>query len=79
MYNISYVVVVADAPGPLHYGVRCDGCDGEVRGIRYKCLNCPDYDLCNKCKATGMHSEHEMVTINHPLPEVSFFLSAEIV
>lgn len=57
------------APGPLHYGVTCDGCEGEVRGIRYKCLNCPDYDLCNKCKATGMHSEHEMVTINHPLPE----------
>jgi len=57
----------------LHPGVTCDGCEGEVRGIRYKCLNCPDYDLCSGCKATGMHSEHKMFTIEHPLPMVSFF------
>jgi len=62
---------------PLHYGVTCDGCEGEVRGVRYKCLNCLDYDLCSNCKATGIHSEHEMVAIDHPLPVVSF-LSVEI-
>ena len=62
----------------LHFGVTCDGCEGEVRGVRYKCLNCPDYDLCSKCKATGMHSEHEMNVIDHPLPFVSSFLLVEV-
>ena len=64
------------APEPLHFGVTCDGCEGEVHGIRYKCLTCPDYDLCSKCKTTGLHSEHEMVAIDipFPVPEVSSLL-----
>lgn len=57
----------SSAPEPLHVGVTCDGCEGEVRGVRYKCLNCPDYDLCSGCKVTGMHSEHEMAAMEHPL------------
>jgi len=58
---------------PLHYGVTCDGCEGDIRGVRYKCMNCPDYDLCGNCKTAGMHSEHEMFVIEHALPMVSFF------
>ena len=55
----------------LHPGVTCDGCNGEVRGIRYKCKVCPDYDLCTICKAAGMHNEHEMITIERPRMPVS--------
>jgi len=58
-------------PEPLHAGVTCDGCEGEVRGIRYRCLVCDDYDLCGSCKATGMHGDHEMLTMEHPMPAVS--------
>jgi len=58
----------ASAPEPLHVGVTCDGCEGEVRGVRYKCLSCPDYDLCSRCKATGLHSEHQLMPIDRPLP-----------
>ncbi|XP_016981212.1 E3 ubiquitin-protein ligase KCMF1 [Drosophila rhopaloa] len=44
----------------LHWNVNCDGC-GTTRLIhyRYKCLRCPDYDLCSACHeggvATGAH------------------------
>jgi len=50
----------------LHPFVTCDGCNGEIRGIRFKCKVCPDYDLCSKCKASGLHPEHEMFTIERP-------------
>jgi len=65
------------APEPLHIGVTCDGCEGEVRGIRYKCMNCPDYDLCRGCKTTGMHSEHDMAVIEHPLQMVRLLVNCQ--
>jgi len=56
----------SDGADVLHPFVTCDGCNGEVRGIRYKCKVCPDYDLCVQCKSTGIHSEHEMLAIERP-------------
>jgi len=47
----------------LHLGVICDSCDGEVRGSRYKCTKCPDYDLCANCSTAGHHTEHVMIRI----------------
>lgn len=49
-----------------HNGVICDGCQGPVVGSRYKCLMCPNYDLCERCSLTGIHSEHNMMKISKP-------------
>jgi len=69
---------VPPVPESLHVGVICDGCEGEVRGIRYTCLVCDDYDLCSGCKATGMHGDHEMLAMEHPMPKVSLLVSCNL-
>jgi len=50
--------------GEEHPNVSCDGCEGPVRGYRYKCLVCPDYDLCAKCERKGLHSGHNMMRMS---------------
>ena len=49
-----------------HLNVLCDVCETVVKGIRYKCSVCPDYDLCATCEAKGHHSEHVMLKIRKP-------------
>lgn len=56
------------APPPaLHPNVTCDGCDGPVVGTRFKCSVCPNYDLCSTCQARGIHTEHALLPMWHPL------------
>ncbi|XP_076468546.1 sequestosome-1-like [Babylonia areolata] len=49
-----------------HPGVVCDGCEGSICGPRYKCVICPDYDLCSTCEQKGLHPEHDKFKITHP-------------
>lgn len=36
----------------VHEGVVCDGCEmTPIVGIRFKCHECPDFDLCASCEA----------------------------
>uniref|UniRef100_U9UHV2 TLDc domain-containing protein n=1 Tax=Rhizophagus irregularis (strain DAOM 181602 / DAOM 197198 / MUCL 43194) TaxID=747089 RepID=U9UHV2_RHIID len=48
----SYEMPIRSAPSEpyLHYGVKCDCCNYTIRGIRWRCTSCDDYDLCQDCK-----------------------------
>ena len=66
--------VSSDQSGPAHPGVVCDSCDKHIFGIRFKCVVCPNYDLCLTCETKGMHKEHEMLRITTPrTPEQNWF------
>ncbi|KAK0739979.1 hypothetical protein B0T21DRAFT_347228 [Apiosordaria backusii] len=54
--------------GQKHNAI-CDGCDANIRGIRHKCLNCPDWDYCTDCMANAsfIHPGHRFVPIYEPL------------
>jgi hypothetical protein len=52
------------------HAAYCDNCNVTIRGIRYKCGNCEDFDLCEACeKLPNVHNdEHIFVKIVKPLP-----------
>lgn len=52
--------------GQLHPNVVCDGCEDSVRGKRFKCATCPDYDLCEVCEDKNIHKEHDMLLMRTP-------------
>ncbi|CAF0765214.1 unnamed protein product [Brachionus calyciflorus] len=51
----------------IHQGIVCDGCEGSVKGTRYTCTVCPDFDLCSSCKNKGTHKEHDFITFTKPV------------
>ena len=47
----------------VHRGMCCDGCGASpIRGMRYKCACCADYDLCQECvrNARARHDAHHV-------------------
>ncbi|KAJ7751215.1 hypothetical protein DFH07DRAFT_745724 [Mycena maculata] len=72
---VPAVTQVPEAPAPpappvIHRGVICDMCDNVIEGIRHKCLDCADYDLCTPCIASGSAERHnpfhEFLEIKEP-------------
>ncbi|KAG8845249.1 hypothetical protein FRC20_003266 [Serendipita sp. 405] len=60
-----------------HIAVICDGCDmSPIVGVRYKCLDCNDFDFCQSCKDSKMEAHnaavgnpeggHEFIAIETP-------------
>jgi hypothetical protein len=42
----------------IHHGVVCDACHSTIEGVRHKCLDCLDYDLCTSCVTDGWAERH---------------------
>ncbi|KEY68364.1 hypothetical protein S7711_01142 [Stachybotrys chartarum IBT 7711] len=56
--------------GCVHRGCQCNACGViPIRGIRYRCANCADFDLCETCEAQGMHNKtHIFYKVKVPAP-----------
>jgi len=54
----------------------CDHCDADIYGVRYKCSNCSNFDLCETCETLwnsdfSIHDvSHVFLKIYTPLPEL---------
>ncbi|XP_013792674.1 sequestosome-1-like [Limulus polyphemus] len=57
----------------VHPNVTCDKCDKQVKGYRYKCLRCNDFDLCEDCHAQDAHPGHDMIKITSPVQHSPWF------
>ncbi|KAI2782511.1 hypothetical protein F4815DRAFT_461721 [Daldinia loculata] len=54
----------------VHRGCQCNGCGMvPIRGIRYRCANCADFDLCEVCESQGLHNKtHVFYKVKIPAP-----------
>lgn len=60
--------VTAKSKPAVQHLASCDICNNGIRGIRWKCLECPDWDCCTKCstKLPLQHPGHNFVKIHNP-------------
>jgi len=54
--------------GNVVHRAICDNCQQQIVGIRFKCVQCADYDLCEKCEPLSVHPEHSFIKIAKPFP-----------
>merc|ERR1712173_119020 len=53
----------------VHAEIVCDGCEmTPIKGTRYKCLVCADFDLCALCESEGKHPQHNMIKLPNAGP-----------
>ena len=48
----------------IHHGISCNGCGANpISGVRFKCQECYEFDVCERCFARCIHREHRMERI----------------
>jgi len=55
----------------IHNGIKCNNCNTEsIKGIRYKCIHCQNFNLCSNCEEYCDHDKnHIFIKIRKPLKE----------
>ncbi len=67
---------------PVHDGVSCDVCgESPVRGVRYRCSMCSDYDVCDRCiggppgtSSKGHNATHLFLRLDKPTAAVGSYV-----
>lgn len=72
LYTLVYHIAEERArnEGYVHRGVTCNSCGTiPIRGIRYRCANCADFDLCEHCESQSPHQKtHLFYKVRIPAP-----------
>lgn len=72
LLNLLYRIAEEQArkDGYVHRGISCNCCGTlPIRGIRYRCVNCADVDLCETCEAMQVHPKtHVFYKVRIPAP-----------
>ncbi|TPX47983.1 hypothetical protein SeLEV6574_g02312, partial [Synchytrium endobioticum] len=75
LLNLLYSIAEDQArkDGFVHRSITCNHCGtSPIRGFRYKCANCLDYDLCESCEAQEVHPKtHVFLKIRIPIPPLA--------
>lgn len=51
----------------VHENFICDGCGmAPIKGVRYMCSVCSNFDLCENCERDGVHAGHCLLKIRKP-------------
>ena len=73
-WNRVHHTIYADKIPPVGIDQKavCNGCDSNIRGVRYKCLSCQDWDYCTPCMedAKTTHPGHFLVPLREPLERI---------
>jgi len=68
-------VEMVEISAPVHslvlHNALCDVCGKQIQGVRYKCMNCEDFDLCSACEELNAEnpfheSSHIFVKLSKP-------------
>jgi hypothetical protein len=57
---------------PIHGDTTCDECGQMgIRGTRYKCGHCINYNLCSACHEYNQHDTHHLfIELRHPFHNI---------
>ncbi|KAI0750060.1 hypothetical protein C8Q80DRAFT_1165924 [Daedaleopsis nitida] len=84
LFHANKAAAGGDQDQARHLSSWCDICkENPIVGVRHKCFDCPDFDLCTKCISDpALRLKHNLKHVFFPIPapgQTAQFDAAEIV